>query len=95
MVYMSFRHRQYRLRGGGGGGGGDFVPGHRLARTRGFLPREALALASTVAPEGLCGMELVEVSPPYDTSDITALKGTRVIGGRSGLHGRGGQEWRP
>jgi agmatinase len=24
-------------------------------------------------------MELVEVSPPYDTSDITALMGTRVI----------------
>ena len=24
-------------------------------------------------------MELVEVSPPYDTSDITALLGTRVI----------------
>ena len=25
------------------------------------------------------GMDLVEVSPPYDTSDITALMGTRVI----------------
>ena len=24
-------------------------------------------------------MEVVEVSPPYDTSDITALFGTRVI----------------
>jgi agmatinase len=24
-------------------------------------------------------MELVEVSPPYDTSEITALMGTRVI----------------
>ena len=41
--------------------------------------REALALASKVAAEGICGMELVEVSPPYDTSDITALMGTRVI----------------
>ncbi|MEM0944168.1 MAG: arginase family protein, partial [Pseudomonadota bacterium] len=29
--------------------------------------------------QGICGMELVEVSPPYDTSDITALLGTRVI----------------
>ena len=36
-------------------------------------------MASMVAAEGLCGMELVEVSPPYDTSDITALMGTRVI----------------
>jgi agmatinase len=32
-----------------------------------------------VAAEGICGMELVEVSPPYDTSDITALMGVRVI----------------
>ncbi len=43
------------------------------------VPREAVALASRVAAEGLCGIELVEVSPPYDTSDITALLGTRVI----------------
>ena len=32
-----------------------------------------------VAKEGLCGFEVVEVSPPYDTSDITALLGTRVV----------------
>jgi agmatinase len=32
-----------------------------------------------VAKEGLCGMEVVEVSPPYDTSDITALLGVRAI----------------
>ena len=42
-------------------------------------PLWSLALASGVAKEGLCGLELVEVSPPYDTSDITALMGTRVI----------------
>ncbi|MEI9805902.1 MAG: arginase family protein [Pseudolabrys sp.] len=29
--------------------------------------------------EGLCGLEVVEVSPPYDTSDITALFGVRVV----------------
>jgi agmatinase len=32
-----------------------------------------------VAAEGLCGLEVVEVSPPYDTSDITALLGVRVV----------------
>jgi agmatinase len=32
-----------------------------------------------VAAEGLCGLEVVEVSPPYDTSDITSLFGVRVI----------------
>ena len=56
-----------------------FVPGTGWPEPGGFLPREALALVSKVAAEGICGMELVEVSPPYDTSDITALMGTRVI----------------
>jgi agmatinase len=32
-----------------------------------------------VAREGICGLEVVEVSPPYDTSDITALLGVRVV----------------
>ena len=32
-----------------------------------------------VAREGLCGMEVVEVSLPYDLSDITALLGVRAI----------------
>ena len=36
-------------------------------------------LVSKIAAEGLCGLEIVEVSPPYDTSDITALMATRVI----------------
>ena len=27
----------------------------------------------------VCGLEVVEVSPPYDISDITALMATRVI----------------
>jgi agmatinase len=31
------------------------------------------------AREGLQGMEVVEVSPPYDVSDITALLAGRVI----------------
>lgn len=56
-----------------------FVPGTGWPEPGGFLPREVLHLVSRVAAEGLCGMEIVEVSPPYDTSDITALFGTRVI----------------
>jgi hypothetical protein len=70
MVYMSFDIDSIDC---------GFVPGTGWPEPGGFLPREALALASKVAAEGLCGMELVEVSPPYDTSDITALMGTRVI----------------
>ena len=32
-----------------------------------------------VAQEGLCGMEVVEVSPPYDHADITSLMALRII----------------
>ena len=56
-----------------------FVPGTGWPEPGGFLPREALSLVGKVAAEGLCGMEVVEVSPPYDTSDITSLFGARVI----------------
>ena len=56
-----------------------FVPGTGWPEPGGFLPREALSLVSKIAAEGLCGLELVEVSPPYDQSEITALMGTRVI----------------
>jgi agmatinase len=56
-----------------------FVPGTGWPEPGGFLPREALALVGKVAAEGLCGIEVVEVSPPYDTSDITSLLATRVI----------------
>ncbi len=33
----------------------------------------------TIAKEGLCGMEVVEVSPPYDVNDNTAQLASRVI----------------
>lgn len=56
-----------------------FVPGTGWPEPGGFLPREVLSLVSKVAAEGLCGLEIVEVSPPYDTSDITSLFATRVI----------------
>ncbi len=56
-----------------------FVPGTGWPEPGGFLPREALGLVGRVAAEGLCGIEVVEVSPPYDTSDITSLFGVRVI----------------
>lgn len=56
-----------------------FVPGTGWPEPGGFLPREALSLVGKVAAEGLCGLEVVEVSPPYDTSDITSLFATRVI----------------
>ncbi len=56
-----------------------FVPGTGWPEPGGFLPREILYLLGAVAKEGICGMEVVEVSPPYDQSDITALLATRAI----------------
>ena len=64
-----------------------FVPGTGWPEPGGFLPREALKLLGLVAAEGICGLEVVEVSPPYDTSDITSLLGTRVIVEALGLDG--------
>lgn len=45
----------------------------------GLLPREALKIVGLVAKEGLCGMEIVEVSPPYDHADITSLMALRIV----------------
>jgi agmatinase len=56
-----------------------FVPGTGWPEPGGFLPREALKLLGLVAAQGVCGLEVVEVSPPYDTSDITALFAVRVV----------------
>src|SRR5262249_1599930 len=56
-----------------------FAPGTGTPEPGGLLPREVFRMLRLVAREGLAGMELVEVSPPYDVSDITSLLGGRVI----------------
>ncbi len=72
-----------------------FVPGTGWPEPGGFLPREILYLLGKVAQAGICGMEVVEVSPPYDVSDITSLLamrgivdvlGTLVAHGKLGSH---------
>jgi agmatinase len=71
-----------------------FVPGTGWPEPGGFLPREALKLLGLVAAEGVCGLEVVEVSPPYDTSDITALMAVRIVAETLGAvvaHGKLGQ----
>jgi agmatinase len=55
-----------------------FVPGTGWPEPGGLLPREALKLVGLVAKEGLCGMEVVEVCPPYDHADITSLMALRI-----------------
>ena len=56
-----------------------FVPGTGWPEPGGFLPREVLKLMKLIAREGICAMEVVEVSPPYDQSDITALLAVRAV----------------
>jgi agmatinase len=56
-----------------------FVPGTGWPEPGGFLPREALKIIEGVAKEGIVAMEVVEVSPPYDISDITALLAARAM----------------
>jgi agmatinase len=56
-----------------------FVPGTGSPEPGGLLPREALRLLRLIAREGICGMEVVEVAPPYDVSDMTALLACRAV----------------
>jgi agmatinase len=56
-----------------------FVPGTGSPEPGGLLPREALKLLRLIAHEGICGMEVVEVAPPYDVSDMTAQLACRAV----------------
>ena len=56
-----------------------FVPGTGWPEPGGLLPREALKALRHGRKGGICGMEVVEVAPPYDISDITALLGCPAI----------------
>jgi len=56
-----------------------FTPGTGSPEPGGLLPREALKAVRMIAKQGLCGMDLVEIAPPYDVSDMTAQLGCRVI----------------
>lgn len=56
-----------------------FAPGTGTPVPGGLLPREVLRMIRAFAREGLAGMEVVEVSPPYDNADVTALLGTHAV----------------
>ena len=56
-----------------------FAPGTGSPEPGGFLPREALELVRLIAREGLCGMEVVEVAPPYDVNQNTSQLACRVV----------------
>ncbi|TVR71337.1 MAG: agmatinase [Sphaerobacteraceae bacterium] len=56
-----------------------FAPGTGTPEPGGFLPRELLKMIRKISREGISGLEVVEVAPPYDVADITSLLGVRVI----------------
>lgn len=56
-----------------------FAPGTGTPEPGGFMPREAFEMIRIIAKEGLCGMEVVEVSPPYDVNDNTSQLACRII----------------
>jgi agmatinase len=56
-----------------------YAPGTGTPEPGGMTPREALRAIRTVAREGLVGMDLVEIAPPYDVADGTSQLGARVI----------------
>lgn len=58
---------------------GAFCPGTGWPQPGGFLPREAIRLVRKVAAEGLCALEVAEVSPDQDVSDITSIMAVNVI----------------
>lgn len=56
------------------------APGTGAPEPGGLTPRELLRAVRRIGREvELCGMEIVEVSPPYDHADVTALLAHRVV----------------
>jgi agmatinase len=62
-----------------------FAPGTGTPESGGFTPREVFRMLDIVTREGLVGMEVVEVAPPYDGADVTSLLGVRVINNVLGI----------
>jgi arginase family enzyme len=57
-----------------------FAPGTGTPEPGGITAREALRAVRRLAYEvGFSGMEVVEVSPPYDHADITAYLANRLV----------------
>lgn len=57
-----------------------YAPGTGTPEPGGMTSRELLRAVRTLTAErGLAGMEVVEVSPPYDHANITAMAANRVV----------------
>jgi agmatinase len=55
-----------------------FAPGTGTPVSGGLSSAQALAIVRALAPVNLIGMDVVEVSPPFDQSEITAIAAAHV-----------------
>jgi len=55
-----------------------FAPGTGTPVSGGLTSREALMMLRTLAPINFVGFDVMEVSPPYDQSEITAIAAAHV-----------------
>lgn len=56
-----------------------FAPGTGTPVVDGLYPNDILSVLRNIQELEIVGMDLVEVSPPYDCSEITALLGAQLI----------------
>lgn len=58
---------------------GAYAPGTGVPAAGGLTSREAIALVTELGKGGLGGMDIVEVSPPYDHDGITSRLAVKLI----------------
>ncbi len=56
-----------------------YAPGTGTPEPGGFSSREVFKLMQELKSLNVVGFDVVEISPPYDTADITAILGAKII----------------
>jgi arginase family enzyme len=56
-----------------------FAPGTGTPEVGGFTSREILSLTRGLLGVNLVGVDVVEVSPPYDSAELTALLAANLL----------------
>ncbi len=56
-----------------------YAPGTGTPEAGGFSSREVLKLMHELQSLNVVGFDVVEISPPYDTADITSILGAKII----------------
>jgi agmatinase len=56
-----------------------YAPGTGTPVAGGLTSREALAILARLGEIDFCGMDVVEVCPPYDHADVTAIAASTIV----------------